>query len=44
MNDEMFSLDDFPSMHFAPSVIDILLDEDNDDSEPQGSDTCAFKR
>ena len=32
MNDEMFSLDDFPSMHFAPSVIDILLDEDNDDN------------
>ena len=32
MNDEMFSLDDFPNMDFGQSVIDILLDEDNDDN------------
>lgn len=32
MNNEMFSLDDFPNMDFGQSVIDILLDEDNDDN------------
>ena len=35
MNDKMsefYSLDDIANVNFVPSVIDILLDEDNDDN------------
>lgn len=31
-DEEMYSLDDFQDMDCGPSIIDVLLDEDNDDN------------